>query len=442
MRISFRPSTCSTPYSIKKLEPFYGFDRTVDLRSASSALAHFEAWLELRGSDEQDDELLAQIEGYNRDDCLSTLRLRDWLESLRDELAEATHAEVPRPAPGDPTPTDSVAEEDEVIAQLSAALTDGVPADPDARTPEEQAQWILAQLLGFHRREQKAGWWEYFRCRDLTDDEMLEDALDRSPKTLPNDAVEVHEHFTAQQTIHLLLARRIATHQFLQRRRFVGREVIDVKVGMGLHPLHHQVDERLEGPFLRLALERPLSDVLPVAIHIPEQVLDAVRQRVRIALQVEKQITGGRERQRGESFALMNGSQQLVLWLPFAAALHLYPRLLADLLDRAAARSLQGRQLGEVHGGQRLHGRDPDLLERPPLRRPDVRDQGEMIHLAPFGIAAHPPRADVAMRNRIRRVRHFRGRMFDMITKPPAQRREVRLIILDPKRDGPRLRPT
>src|SRR5690606_31091108 len=81
-------------YSIKKLEPFYGFTRDVDLRSASSALANFEAWLALGG--ERDDELLGRIEGYNADDCRSTLRLHDWLETLREELARTTGEPVPR----------------------------------------------------------------------------------------------------------------------------------------------------------------------------------------------------------------------------------------------------------------------------------------------------------------------------------------------------------
>ena len=162
-------------YSIKKLEPLYGFERAVELRQASSALAHFEAWLELGSDDNQASELLEQIEGYNRDDCLSTLRLRDWLEVLRDELADIIGSEVPRPEPGDPTPSDTVAEEDEVVARLGAALTADVPADEAARSPEQQARWILAQILGYHRREQKASWWEYFRCRDLSDEELIED---------------------------------------------------------------------------------------------------------------------------------------------------------------------------------------------------------------------------------------------------------------------------
>ncbi len=34
-------------YSIKKMEPFYEFDREEDIRTANAALADFEAWLEL-----------------------------------------------------------------------------------------------------------------------------------------------------------------------------------------------------------------------------------------------------------------------------------------------------------------------------------------------------------------------------------------------------------
>ncbi|MGH7448095.1 MAG: TM0106 family RecB-like putative nuclease, partial [Longimicrobiales bacterium] len=57
-------------YSIKKLEPFYGYTRDVDLRDARSALAQFEAWLELGG--EPEPMLVDRIRGYNRDDVIST----------------------------------------------------------------------------------------------------------------------------------------------------------------------------------------------------------------------------------------------------------------------------------------------------------------------------------------------------------------------------------
>ena len=166
-------------YSIKKMEPFFGFERAVDLRSASSALAHFEAWLEL-GDDEEDGEtrrieLLEQIELYNKDDCLATLALRDWLEGLRVELADETGVEVPRPERADPEPTETQAETEAEVAALVESLTAGVPADRAERSPEQHARWLLAQLLGFHRRGMKATWWEYFRCLELSDDELIED---------------------------------------------------------------------------------------------------------------------------------------------------------------------------------------------------------------------------------------------------------------------------
>ncbi|HUG42469.1 MAG TPA: TM0106 family RecB-like putative nuclease [Longimicrobiales bacterium] len=165
-------------YSIKKLEPHYGYAREVELRAASSALGHFEAWLELgRGDDDPSsaDALLAAIHGYNRDDCVSTLRLRDWLEGLRDEAGRLTGEPVPRPAPEDGDMDEAFAKRREEVGARMDALLAGVPADPAARTAEEHARWLLAQLLEFHRRENKATWWEYYRCLDLGEDEMVED---------------------------------------------------------------------------------------------------------------------------------------------------------------------------------------------------------------------------------------------------------------------------
>ena len=45
VRQSLRASVES--YSIKKMEPFYGFTREIDLRDAGSSIVAFEQWLEL-----------------------------------------------------------------------------------------------------------------------------------------------------------------------------------------------------------------------------------------------------------------------------------------------------------------------------------------------------------------------------------------------------------
>ena len=43
------------------------------------------------------------------------------------------------------------------------------------RTPDEEGRWLLAQLLSWHRRENKSAWWLYYHLRDdLTDAERIE----------------------------------------------------------------------------------------------------------------------------------------------------------------------------------------------------------------------------------------------------------------------------
>jgi predicted RecB family nuclease len=162
-------------YSIKKLEPFYGYRRDVDLRDASTALARFDAWLEMGLFDERSTDVMAAVEQYNRDDCVSTLRLREWLETLRRELEAKSGTPLSRPPASDGAPAEALEERRAEIAARMGALTADVPVDPDERSHAQQARWLLAQLLEFHRRENKATWWEYFRCSELSAEEMIED---------------------------------------------------------------------------------------------------------------------------------------------------------------------------------------------------------------------------------------------------------------------------
>ena len=56
---------------------------------------------------------------------------------------------------------------------MAAALNSGVSSDPAQRSEDDAARWLLANLLDWHRRESKADWWEYFRLKDLTDEDLL-----------------------------------------------------------------------------------------------------------------------------------------------------------------------------------------------------------------------------------------------------------------------------
>ncbi|GAA5627747.1 hypothetical protein Brsp05_03040 [Brucella sp. NBRC 12953] len=161
-------------YSIKKLEPLYGFTRDTKLSDANMALAKVQACLELGDLEFIDDADRTVVAGYNRDDCVSTWRLRDWLETRRDEMVGAG-TDVPRPEAPEGAPSEKLSEWQEKINALIDQLTGDVPPDPADRIPEQHARWLLAHSLDWHRREQKALWWEYFRLSELGAEDLLEE---------------------------------------------------------------------------------------------------------------------------------------------------------------------------------------------------------------------------------------------------------------------------
>jgi predicted RecB family nuclease len=162
-------------YSIKRMEPFYGFTRVIDLRDAGSSIVAFEEWLELGEGERPSSDILERIEHYNRDDVVSNARLRDWLEELRVELTTRSGQEVPRPASRAAEPTAEQTAAQLRVQAVASDLVAGVPADPIDRTDDQQARWLLAQLLSWHRREDKSTWWEFFRLMDLNDDQLEEE---------------------------------------------------------------------------------------------------------------------------------------------------------------------------------------------------------------------------------------------------------------------------
>ena len=159
-------------YSIKDLELFFGYERSQDLREASQSRRLVESALAV-GLDTADRHCRV-VEDYNREDCESTLRLRDWLEELRADVVSDGH-DVPRPLPATGEASDEVDQRDRELHELRDRLLEEVPTDPEARTDEERARFALAHMMEFHRREDKASWWEYFRLLGLEEDALMDE---------------------------------------------------------------------------------------------------------------------------------------------------------------------------------------------------------------------------------------------------------------------------
>ena len=157
-------------YSIKKMEPFYGYRRLEELADARHALHRLERAVELGLTEHISDEDRRTVARYNKDDCLSTLALRDWLEGRRDELLHQGK-EVPRPELLDGSASDEIEQRAAQVAEIFDVLLKGVPYEE--RDPDQQARWMLAHLLEYFRREDKCVWWEYFRINQLEYEELL-----------------------------------------------------------------------------------------------------------------------------------------------------------------------------------------------------------------------------------------------------------------------------
>ncbi len=149
----------SRSYSIKKLEPLYmGAEvRAEDgvVNGAQSVVEYAEAAAQLTSSDAVEraagQRRLDDIADYNRYDCVSTLRLRDWLLGIAREHGVA------------PTSPDLLAGSGEPPVELSLLgeqLRELAEAESDAAA--RTALKLAASAIDYHQREQKSFWWAHF----------------------------------------------------------------------------------------------------------------------------------------------------------------------------------------------------------------------------------------------------------------------------------------
>ncbi len=160
-------------YSIKNLEPLYGFKREVELPDARRELGNLVYALAIGQVASLPPEVRDTVEGYNRDDCVSTLRLRDWLETIRGSAVESG-VSIPRPSLAPPEPPKELNEKQQRTQALRTQLLNGIEGPP-AKGSAEYARWLLAYILDFHRREEKSGWWKYYDILKCTDEELLDE---------------------------------------------------------------------------------------------------------------------------------------------------------------------------------------------------------------------------------------------------------------------------
>ena len=141
-------------YSIKEIEKYYDFKRTGEIKKGDVSEEFYIQWMQ-----NKDQELLNKIEEYNKQDCISTFRLRKWLLRIKPKetrwfVPEKEHMEI-RPF-------------EEILLKYQERFK-------NFKGKETKISKLLSDIIGFYNREQKPQWRQHFDRKDLSDDELIED---------------------------------------------------------------------------------------------------------------------------------------------------------------------------------------------------------------------------------------------------------------------------
>jgi hypothetical protein len=148
-------------YSLKDLERLHGYERYADLRGVGPHKRALEHGLMLGEVEAVPEESHEVVRVYNRDDVRSTVALREWLEARRSDLA-ALGLEPERPGQGDGAPGETLQEKRTAAMETVEALRSGLRNNEEEWNDAERATALLANLIDFERREDKAVFWEKF----------------------------------------------------------------------------------------------------------------------------------------------------------------------------------------------------------------------------------------------------------------------------------------
>lgn len=150
-------------YSIKKVERLYRPKRATDVATAVDSIVQYARWIESKQPGEwAKSPILKGIRDYNEDDCKSTAELLIWLRKVAAENKIPAARKIAAAAPAVPPvlPPD-------VAARLDTGTR--------LRQQADETSIVLADLIDFHRREEKPMWWRMFDRAEATAEELRDD---------------------------------------------------------------------------------------------------------------------------------------------------------------------------------------------------------------------------------------------------------------------------
>jgi uncharacterized protein len=324
-------------YSIKSVRRFFmPAAGQGQVGSGADSILEYQRYL-----DTGDESILDAIERYNEEDCVSTLRLRDWLLERKEEAERQFGVELPF-LPLNVRREKHVEPEPEEHAELKARLLSYVgrvprhdrargPADerpgPDDRRVRDSDDGpgpVLRHLLDYHRREAKPEWWAYFERTKKSLDELLEDA-DAIAYLTPTDdpIVEVRK-----SVVHTLA---FPDQEF----KLKPDTAVDGPLSTGAVGTIEWIDAARGKLGLRRGVKRK-DDPLPRAVIAAGPVDDKAQRRALV--RIGESLVGGNERQFAAIFDILERRPPRIRGLAPGTPIQTLDleeqkRLLADLDD-------------------------------------------------------------------------------------------------------------
>ena len=151
-------------YSIKSVEHLYRPKRSTEVATAIDSVVQYAHWIKSKQSSNwKESAILKNIRDYNEDDCKSTVELLQWLRKIINEnniTITSSLKTVSSPAQKELSP--EVILRTETIKKL--------------REQDDEFSVTLADLVDFHRREEKPMWWRMFDRAKATPEELRDDS--------------------------------------------------------------------------------------------------------------------------------------------------------------------------------------------------------------------------------------------------------------------------
>lgn len=160
-------------YSIKYIEHLYMEKRSGGVTNAGDSMVQYAAYLAAPdGPTEKESKVLESIWSYNRDDCVSTVKLTQWLRGVK------SRAGIDYIDPGSETDAESDSKPESERGKKKKERREKLREHANRLTsdfPPESTERIVGDLLEFHGREEKQYWWRYFERLSMTPEELYDE---------------------------------------------------------------------------------------------------------------------------------------------------------------------------------------------------------------------------------------------------------------------------